>query len=80
MARVDQIGDLDRVTLTDDGATWEGSLPGDLVVDGLDGVWRCHTIFNCQRACPKDLDPTSAIAHLKREILKNRVFGKKYKT
>ncbi len=50
------------------------------LVDGLDGVWRCHTIFNCQRACPKDLDPTSAIAHLKREILKNRVFGKKYKT
>ena len=46
-------------------------------VDGLDGVWRCHTIFNCQLACPKDLDPTGAIASLKREIIKKKVFGKR---
>ncbi len=45
-------------------------------VDGLDGVWRCHTIFNCQIACPKDLDPTGAIANLKRAILKKRICGK----
>jgi succinate dehydrogenase / fumarate reductase iron-sulfur subunit len=47
------------------------------VVDGLDGVWRCHTIFNCQVACPKDLDPTGAIANLKREIMRSRICGKK---
>ena len=47
------------------------------IVDNLHGVWRCHTIFNCQRACPKDLDPTAAIANLKREIMKRRIFGKK---
>jgi succinate dehydrogenase / fumarate reductase iron-sulfur subunit len=29
------------------------------------GVFRCHTIFNCQKVCPKDLDPTKAIAKLK---------------
>jgi len=29
------------------------------------GVFRCHTIFNCQKVCPKDLDPTGAIAKLK---------------
>ena len=46
------------------------------LVDGLDGVWRCHTIYNCQTACPKDLDPTGAIGHLKREIIKARMFGK----
>ena len=29
------------------------------------GVFRCHTIFNCQQVCPKDLDPTGAIGKLK---------------
>ncbi len=29
------------------------------------GVFRCHTIFNCREVCPKDLDPTKAIAKLK---------------
>jgi succinate dehydrogenase/fumarate reductase-like Fe-S protein len=29
------------------------------------GVFRCHTIFNCQKVCPKTLDPTKAIAKLK---------------
>ena len=22
-----------------------------------DGIWRCHTIFNCADACPKSIDP-----------------------
>jgi len=30
------------------------------------GVWRCHTVFNCSIACPKDVDPAGSIAHLKR--------------
>jgi succinate dehydrogenase / fumarate reductase iron-sulfur subunit len=30
------------------------------------GVWRCHTVFNCSLACPKEIDPAGAIAHLKR--------------
>lgn len=30
------------------------------------GVWRCHTVFNCSVACPKDLDPAGSIANLKR--------------
>jgi succinate dehydrogenase / fumarate reductase iron-sulfur subunit len=29
------------------------------------GLFRCHTIFNCQIACPKNLDPSGAIAKLK---------------
>lgn len=33
------------------------------------GVFRCHTIFNCQKVCPKDLDPTKAIAKLKMKAL-----------
>ncbi len=33
------------------------------------GVFRCHTIFNCQKVCPRDLDPTGAISKLKIKIL-----------
>ena len=43
-------------------------------VSGFDGVFRCHTIFNCQEVCPKELDPTGSIANLKRKIVKKK-FG-----
>ncbi len=39
-------------------------------VNNIHGVWRCHTILNCIHACPKDLNPTKAIANLQKEILK----------
>jgi len=32
-----------------------------------DGVWRCHTIFNCADACPKSIDPPHFIQYLKRK-------------
>ncbi len=32
-----------------------------------DGVWRCHTIFNCADACPKSINPTHFIQYLKRK-------------
>lgn len=34
-----------------------------------DGVWRCRTIFNCTRACPRDIPVTQAIAEVKKAIL-----------
>lgn len=33
---------------------------------GNDGVFRCHTIFNCIDACPKNLNPTQAIETLRK--------------
>jgi succinate dehydrogenase/fumarate reductase iron-sulfur protein len=33
------------------------------------GVWRCHTQFNCTAACPKKIDLTDTIMHLKRAML-----------
>ena len=33
---------------------------------GGDGVYRCHTIFNCIDACPKELNPTEAIETLRK--------------
>ena len=37
--------------------------PAERLADlaGGDGVYRCHTIFNCIDACPKGLNPTEAI-------------------
>lgn len=37
------------------------------------GVFRCHTMFNCQVACPKEVDPTANIANLKRNIVASQM-------
>jgi succinate dehydrogenase / fumarate reductase iron-sulfur subunit len=44
------------------------------------GVFRCHTIFNCQQVCPKDLDPTGAIGKLKMKSIWAKFTGKLRKT
>ena len=36
-------------------------------------LYRCHTIFNCARACPKGLNPARAIAELKKLMLERRL-------
>ena len=41
-------------------------------VSGSDGAYRCHTIFNCIDACPKNLDPTKAIETLRRLAQKRK--------
>jgi succinate dehydrogenase / fumarate reductase iron-sulfur subunit len=41
-------------------------------LDSPQGLWRCHDIFNCAEACPKGLNPTRAIARLRRRALKRR--------
>jgi succinate dehydrogenase / fumarate reductase iron-sulfur subunit len=43
-------------------------------LDGTDGVFRCHTIFNCIDACPKNLDPTQAIETLRKLAQKRQAF------
>jgi succinate dehydrogenase / fumarate reductase iron-sulfur subunit len=37
------------------------------IVGCEDGVWRCHTVFNCSDACPKSVNPTYFIQYLKRK-------------
>lgn len=39
-------------------------------VDNKEGLWRCHTIYNCEEACPKDLKPNEAISALKLEAVR----------
>jgi len=36
------------------------------------GVWRCRTIYNCTRACPKEIQITKAIGEVKRRIVDDR--------
>jgi succinate dehydrogenase / fumarate reductase iron-sulfur subunit len=43
------------------------------VLDDEDGLWRCHTIFNCVEACPKDINVTSAIQTAKRTAVKRKL-------
>lgn len=40
-------------------------------VNGENGVFRCHTLFNCAEACPKEIIPTYSIQKLKGEICRN---------
>ena len=42
-------------------------------VNGADGVWRCHTIFNCKEACPKEIDIPAALSRLKRAVIAGAV-------
>lgn len=45
-----------------------------LEISGSDGAYRCHTIFNCIDACPKNLNPTEAIETLRKLAIKRGSF------
>jgi succinate dehydrogenase / fumarate reductase iron-sulfur subunit len=36
-------------------------------------IYRCHTIMNCAKACPKSLNPAKAIAETKRKLVERQV-------
>ncbi|MPZ40525.1 MAG: 4Fe-4S dicluster domain-containing protein, partial [Rhizobiales bacterium] len=36
-------------------------------------LYRCHTIMNCAKACPKGLNPAKAIASIKRKMVDRQV-------
>ncbi|MCH7929701.1 MAG: 4Fe-4S dicluster domain-containing protein, partial [Proteobacteria bacterium] len=36
-------------------------------------LYRCHTIMNCTRTCPKDLNPAKAIAGIKKMLVERRM-------
>ena len=45
-------------------------------LDALEGpykLFRCHTIMNCVEVCPKNLNPTKAIGHIKELMLKHAI-------
>ena len=36
-------------------------------------LYRCHTIMNCTKTCPKGLNPAKHIAEIKKMIVKNKI-------
>ncbi|MEE9161589.1 MAG: succinate dehydrogenase iron-sulfur subunit [Candidatus Neomarinimicrobiota bacterium] len=38
-------------------------------LDDKDGLWRCHSIYHCTDACPRDIQITKAIGELKRHAV-----------
>lgn len=52
------------------------SAPGQRLEElaGDNGVYRCHTIFNCIDACPQGLSPTRAIEILRKLAQKRRAY------
>jgi len=43
------------------------------ILDDTEGVWRCRTVFNCTKACPRDIEVTKAIAEVKQAVMWGRV-------
>jgi succinate dehydrogenase / fumarate reductase iron-sulfur subunit len=37
------------------------------------GVWRCHDIFNCTNACPREIEVTKALGEVKMAIATGRI-------
>ena len=35
-------------------------------------LYRCHTIMNCTKTCPKDLNPAKAIGEIKQAMVARR--------
>lgn len=42
------------------------------LADGEDGVWRCHSSFECSAVCPQSVDPAGRIMSLRRQLLGHR--------
>ncbi len=47
--------------------------PGLLkIVDSEDGVWRCHSAFECTAVCPSYVDPARRIMDMRRQVIAER--------
>jgi len=45
------------------------------IVVSEQGLWRCHTIFECTAVCPKGIPITRAIQSLKRKVVVDKLKG-----
>lgn len=43
------------------------------IVNDKNGIWRCHTIFNCMEACPKNIKITEYLSRLKVKVTENSI-------
>jgi succinate dehydrogenase / fumarate reductase iron-sulfur subunit len=54
----------------------EGGIERLKIVADEEGVFRCHTLFNCTEECPKRISPTLGIQELKKKVLVAKLTGK----
>ena len=58
---------------------WSGDSRDEATGERLDNLedpfrlYRCHTIMNCAKACPKGLNPAKAIAEIKKSLVDRQV-------
>jgi succinate dehydrogenase / fumarate reductase iron-sulfur subunit len=45
-------------------------------VNARDGIWRCHSAFECTEVCPAGVDPAAAIIQLRKELLISTLYGR----
>jgi len=43
------------------------------IINDRNGIWRCHTIFNCMEACPKNIKITEYLSRLKVKATENSI-------
>lgn len=43
------------------------------IINDKNGIWRCHTIFNCMEACPKHIKITENLSRLKVKATENSI-------
>ncbi len=51
----------------------DGAIDRIDIVNDKNGIWRCHTIFNCMEACPKNIKITEYLSRLKVKVLENSI-------
>lgn len=45
------------------------------LVDSQDGVWRCHSAFECSAVCPSNVDPARRIMDLRKQVIRARIMS-----
>jgi len=43
------------------------------IVDSRDGLWRCHSAFECSAVCPSNVDPAWRIMKMRQEVIAHRI-------
>jgi succinate dehydrogenase / fumarate reductase iron-sulfur subunit len=43
------------------------------MADSEDGVWRCHSVYECTQVCPSFVDPAWRIMDLRRQVVAHRI-------
>ncbi len=43
------------------------------IMNDVNGVWRCRTVYNCTEACPRDIQITQAIGEVKGALVTGKI-------